>query len=895
MLWGRADEQARLDALLAAARSGASGALVLRGEPGIGKSALLDYAAERAEGMRVLRGAGIESEAELPFAGLHLLLRPVVGRLDALPAPQHRALAGAFGLGSETGGDRFMIGAAVLSLLSDAAEREPLLCLVDDAQWLDGASAEALLFAARRLDREGVVIVFAVRDYAGALDAAGIPELTLRGLDAERAAAMLAGSGLSAELRDRLIAETRGNPLALRELPAVAEGAQLGPLPLTSRVLDAFHHQVRSLPDATRTLLLIAAADDTGELPTLLRAAGALGLGIADLQPAEASGLISFDGGTLAFRHPLIRAAVYHSAPLTQRIAAHEVLAEAHDGDRRAWHRAAAATGPDERVAAELERAAGRAIERSGYAAAAAAYERAAQLSEDPDASLRRITTACEAAVRGGRLEWAMARAERADRDVTDPLIRARLIEVRATADFARGDLRRAHRLLTEGVSLVGASDPGRAVWMLLEALHAAWVSPTDRELIAATVDQFATLDLDDAHTAVAWLVRWGTAMIMERDTTGFPPLSDVLPAARATGAAAGPRGMLHLAGRAFVAGRDEDAADIAAEFAAASRSTGMIFTLPAELGFLTITQTFLGRHHDALISGTECLRIGRDTGQPLWISWASGVLAMLAAVEGNEERCRRLCADAELDGDAPRGSLAGITWARFALGLLDLGNGRIQDAFDRLHAIVTGSPRHQTAVARCVPDLVEAAVRLGRPKDAAPGVELLTAWARTVRQPWIDALLARCHALTAPDAAAEAHYQRALSLHEAKSRPFERARTELLYGEWLRRAKRKAEARVQLGAALRVFEELGSVPWAERARTELSASGASVPRAAAPAAFADLTPQELQITQLAAHGLSNRHIAAQLFLSPKTVAYHLYKAYPKLGIASRAELAALT
>jgi ATP/maltotriose-dependent transcriptional regulator MalT len=378
----------------------------------------------------------------------------------------------------------------------------------------------------------------------------------------------------------------------------------------------------------------------------------------------------------------------------------------------------------------------------------------------------------------------------------------------------------------------------------------------------------------------------------LERDTAGFPPLDGVIAKARA---AAGARGMLQIAGRAFVAGRDEEAADIAAEFVANARATGMIFALPAELGFLTITQTFLGRHHDALISGTECVRIGRDTGQPLWISWANGALAMLAAIEGDEERCRRHAADAEFDRNAPKGSLVGITWARTALGVLDLGHGRIQEAFDRLHAVVTGHPRHHTAVARCVPDLVEAAVRLGRPEDTQVALDRLSAWARTVRQPWIDALLARCRALLAHDVEAETHFRDALSLHEAKSRPFERAHTELLYGEWLRRAKRKAEARVWLGAALRTFDELGSAPWAARARTELGAAGAAVPRAAAPEVFAGLTPQELQITQLAASGLSNRDIAAQLFLSPRTVAYHLYKAYPKLGIASRAELAALT
>jgi hypothetical protein len=360
MLRGRRAEQERVDALLAAARDGISGALVVRGEPGIGKTALLEYAAQRADGMRVVRGAGIESEAELPFAGLHLLLRPAADALEALPGPQRQALAGVFGIGEAGSGDRFLIGAAVLSLLAHLAEAQPLLCLVDDAQWLDRPSAEALLFAARRVDREGVVVLFAVREHSGEFAPAGVPELRLAGLDPDSAGALLddLGAALPADQRERLITETNGNPLALRELPPLiaTQGAHLGVIPLTSRVLDAFHHQVRALPPRTRQLLLVAAADDTGDVPSLLLAAGTLGLDAADLQPAETSGLVAVTAGGLAFRHPLIRAAVYHGAPLVQRVAVHAALAEAHadDIDRRAWHMALAATGADERVAADL-------------------------------------------------------------------------------------------------------------------------------------------------------------------------------------------------------------------------------------------------------------------------------------------------------------------------------------------------------------------------------------------------------------------------------------------------------------------------------------------------------------------------------------------------------------
>jgi DNA-binding CsgD family transcriptional regulator len=902
MLRGRRAEQERIDALLAAARDGISGALVVRGEPGIGKTALLERAAQRADGVRVLRGAGIESEAELPFAGLHLLLRPAVDALEALPGPQRHALAGAFGLGEAGGGDRFLVGAAVLSLLAHLAEAQPLLCLVDDAQWLDRPSAEALLFAARRLDREGVVMLFAMREHAGAFVPAGVPELRLAGLDPESAGKLLDDLGvtLPADQRERLITETHGNPLALRELPPLIakQGAHLGVIPLTSRVLDAFHHQVRALPPASRQMLLVAAADDTGAVPVLLRAADALGLRAADLQPAEASGLVSVTAGGLAFRHPLIRAAAYHGAPLGQRVAVHAALADAHvhDADRRAWHLALAATGADERVATELERAAHRAHARGGHGAAAAAYERAAALSSDRAAAARRILLACEAGVHGGRLVWARAQAERAARDIADPVVLARLAAVRAGADFAQGELRRAHGLFTEAALRIAGDDPERAFWMLMQSLHAAWAAPTNEELIAATVDRFDApgLDPDGPLMGVAWLARWATALVLDRDPAGFPPLDTVLSRARDAGRAAGPRALIEVASRAFVAARDEECADIATALVAEARERGTVYALPGGLGLATLSQALLGRHREAWISGTEAVAIARDTGQPLWLSYAAGALAYLAAVEGDEAGCHEHAELAALDGGAPASAPSGWAWAQAGLALLDLGAGRVQDCLDRLQPMARGPSRHLAAIVRSVPTEIEAAVRLGRTADTAAPLALLTRWAVILRRPWIDALLARCHALTAPVVDAEQHFKRALTLHATASRPFEHARTALLYGEWLRRAKRKSDARVQLSAALAAFEEIGSAPWAARARVELGASGARTPQLASPPAFGGLTPQELQITRLAAQGLSNRDIAAQLILSPRTVAYHLYKAYPKLGISSRAELAPL-
>lgn len=903
MLYGRRVEQTVIDGLLEGARRGISGAAIVRGEPGIGKTALLDYAQGRADGVRLLRGVGIESEAALPFAGLHLLLRTTLDHLDALAAPQRGALAGALGL-DRASGDRFMIGAAVLSLLADVAENGPLLCLVDDAHWLDHASLEALLFAARRLDREGIVMLFAARDYPDALRSTGLPELHLRGLEAQDAAALLDETGdvLVPAAREQLIAETRGNPLALRELASVAStsGSWTGPIPLTSRLLDAFLHQVRMLPTASRSLLLLAAADDAGDLSVLLSAARELGASVADLQAAEAARLVTLADGTLAFRHPLIRAAVYHDAGLAERIAVHAALASAfaehHDVDRRAWHLAAAATGPDEEVAAALEQAAARAAARNGHAAAAASYERAGQLSPAPGTATRRFVLACEAGVSSGMLDWAKTRAQNSLHRATDSAMRARLIDVLANAEFASGALHRAHGLFITAADMIAGTDPERAFWMLMSALHAAWAAPSDLEMISEPTGRFDGLGISPTAPlhSVAWLARWATAASLAHDTSTYPPLESIIEEARTAAAFAGPRGSVEVSSFAFIAARDTLSVDVAENLVGKARTEGAIFVLPVALGHLSLAQAVLGRPREALINGTEAVRIAQDTRQPLWERYAYGALAYLAALAGDDERCHGNAKRAELDADAPVGSSGGTMWAQYALALLDLGHGRLQDAYDRLQAMLHGPMRHHSAVQRCVPDLVEAAVRLGRPDTVVDAMAHYLRWARVTAQPWVDALVARCQALLASGVQAEHNFVQALALHEKAGRPFDRGRTALLYGEWLRRERRKRDARIHLTEALHLFDDIGSTPWADRARAELAATGVGIPRVAISDEHADLTPQELQISQLAAQGLSNRDIAARLFLSPRTVAYHLYKAYPKLGVSSRGELAAL-
>ncbi|SEG89044.1 regulatory protein, luxR family [Nonomuraea solani] len=894
-LYGRKAEADAIAELLARARAGASSSLVLRGEPGIGKTALLDHAAALAGDMRLVRGTGVEFEAELPFSGLQLLLRPALGSLAALPGPQRAALEAAFGLGPAAGSEPMLVGLAVLSLLAEFADEAGLLCVVDDAQWLDRASREALLFAARRLHAEGVVMIFAARDGEGSFPAPGLPESRLSGLAPEAAAALLDRHPLAPAVRYRVLAEAGGNPLALLELPVAvaAEGAGAfapGALPLTGRLQLAFHGQVSRMPETCQSLLLVAAADETGELDVILRAAAALGASVEDLSPAERAGLVlrgDADGTSIRFRHPLIRAAVYQRAPLGQRLAAHCALAAAlgspGHADRRAWHLAAAATGPDEEAAAALERTAVRARERSGHEAAAAAYERAARLSVEPAARARREALAAEAALEAGDLDRARSFGSRAARQPDeDPATNARVAQVRALADFWQGAYPAAHRLLLDGAGLVRDTDPGQAAVLLIQAVHTSWYLG-ERQL-AATLGLLAELPLDDAHP----LAPVGPYLVhLDRSRSERPPpLGDTLAAVRRRGRAPD-QALMILCGAALALGQDADAYELAAELAAEHRARGGAGRLPTVLFFMAEGEVFTGRHLDALATATEASKLARDTGQRQWVSQFSSVLAHLDAAKGEEAACRRHAEEGLAGATAP-----GAPWAHWSLGLLDLGLGRAEAALARFERLTREPMRHHICATRSTPDLVESAVRVGAPERAAEPLARFERWAGSVRQPWAEALVLRCRGLLAADDQAEALYRAALDLHDQDGRPLEYARTALLYGEWLRRARRKAEARGPLHAALEVFDRLGMRPWAERTRGELTATGAQdqAPKPAEGVA-ADLTPQELQIARLAAQGLSNRDIAAQLFLSHRTVGYHLYKAYPKLGVASRSEL----
>ncbi|WP_030272691.1 AAA family ATPase [Streptomyces sp. NRRL B-24484] len=889
MLYGRAGEQAQVRALLDAARGGRSGALVLRGEPGIGKTALLDAAARDAGDFRIVRAAGIEYEAELPFAGLHLLLAPALDRLDALPGPQRRALQGAFGLADTDPGDRLLLGLAAQHLLAELAAEQPLLCLVDDAQWLDQASAGALLVAARRLREEGVVLLFAARDGEGAFPAGGLPELRpapLGRADAER----LLPAALDPAVRRRVLAEAHGNPLALTELPAALGTDQpAGPLPLPGRLQLAFHGRLTRLPAATQTLLLVAATEETGDPATVLAAAAALGAGPADLPPAEQDGLVRAGDTRIAFHHPLLRAAVLQRAPLDQRLAVHRALAGALDGDRRTWHLALAATGPDAALADALEEAAHRAEARGGHAGAAAAHERAARLTADPDGRTRRLVLAAEAAADAGETDRAEQLAVRARSRTADPLALALIDHLRATAAFLRGDHPAAFRLLLDAAA--GDIAAPHAARMLFQACHAAWyLGETE---LGAFADRLAALDLppEDPAAPIADYLLAGTLPLLGRPAQAPPDAAGAVDRARRAGADV-VRDFTQLSGITLVLGRDEETHRVTADLIDEARRAGAVGALPTLLFFHAEAQLFHGRHRDAEVTAAEGLSLARDTGQHQWTSQLAALLALLAALAGDADRCTAHVAEA-LAGSGPARP-AGRAWTQWALGLLDLGEGRAAEALDRLAELTGGPQRHHVSGTRAVPDLVEAAVRLGRPEQAEEPYRRFARWTEACDRPWARALLLRCQALLGPDELAEDAYLAALDLHRTAERPFEQARTALLYGEWLRRTRRRTDARPQLRAALEAFDLLGARPWAERARTELTATGVGAPAAPAAGPLAGLTPQELQIVRLAGQGLTNRDIAAQLFLSPRTVGHHLYKAYPKLGITSRQDLADL-
>ncbi|TDB79821.1 LuxR family transcriptional regulator [Micromonospora sp. KC721] len=894
MLHGRAAEIAAIDRLLKGARGGASGALLLRGEAGIGKTALLDHAVGAAADLRVIRGAGIETERQLPFAGLHLLLKSTVERIDGLPDGQARALRAALGLADPAEGDRFLVGMGVLTLLADLAEERPVLCVVDDAHWLDHASADALLFAARRLEAEGVVMLFAAREvHAPAFPAPGVPELTLTGLPPEASALLLAeeAADLPAQVREQILHEAEGNPLALLELPSAQREGQLAAEPygmratsMFSRIQQTFADRIASLPEATQTLLLVAAAAD-GDPASVFAAAKLLGADVADLEPAERQRLLGMAGDRLVFRHPLIRTAAYRGATVSGRLAAHRALADVLDGDRRAWHLAEATTGPDERVAAELERSAESARRRGGDAAVAAAYERAAKISVDQRKRGRRLAAAAKAASDAGQHERAAGLAHDATDLVADPLTTAEMARISAGLADERSSATSARQLLAEAADAVAERAPDLATGLLFAAIETAW-SAGDFPAVRTVADQARRLRLPDAARIEAVAVHIGALTAAEGGAADAARAIRLLLDRDLTGDPTGLRTDAKIAWWEILLGDYAAAHRRAVALERESRAQGAIGVLPRALMLLARTQLWLGAHQDARISANEGARIAEDIGHSRELVFHWALLAHLCAIEGNEAECGRFASDMAAHGAAPSHSRATAITA-----LLDLGMGRHEAALEKLLPVAESTNRLVTV--HSLPDLVEAAVRAGQPELGRRAAGQYADWADHIAHPWARAIAARCQALLD---GAEQTWIRAVDLHHHDADPpFERARTQLLYGEWLRRQHRRTEARTMLRAALQTFERLGAEPWAARSGAELRATGESRPSRIEDAdALARLTAQELQVVLLAAKGSSNRDIGTQLFLSPRTVGYHLYNAYPKLGVSSRGELAAV-
>jgi DNA-binding CsgD family transcriptional regulator len=906
MLVGRDAERARIGALLEAARASRSGALVVRGEPGIGKTALLEDAREQATDMQLLTARGVETETNLPFAGLHQLTRSALHLIGRLPPPQADGLRGALGLADTGRADRFLVSVACLTLLSELAEGGPVLCLVDDAQWLDAPSSDALLFVARRLGAEGIAMLFAARETEVVhFEAPGLPAVELGPLDVRSATELVAryaSGAIAPSVQDVLVEQSGGNALALLELPASLSTAQLAgeeplpeTLPLTRDVQRLFLERVGRLPEPTQRLLLVIAADGSERLSTILRAAETLGVPEEALAAAELSGVVSVSGGSLEVRHPLVRSAVYQRAPSIERRAVHMALAESLDGelerDQRAWHLAAAAPGPDAQAADELAAAAERASDRSGHAAAATTFERAAQLSVDDASKGLRLVAAATAAWDAGQPNRALGLLREASPVVADPWTRAQLEHVRGVVQFRCGGLLEAFDILVDGSDVAAPLDLRKALEMLFDAANAA-ATAGDYERVAESGHRATTLPpTGDEVDAVLIKLLIGIGSLQKGESAGELPL--VLDAIACGDEFDEPRWLIWASGGAQFVGDRALAAEFLRRAISSARTSGKRDRLAAALMSFVLDGLIQGRH-SVLGEASEGLTLTREAGFENLSTLFLATHAWFAAVRGQREVCRTYAAEA---GERARSSGAGLGAAlsNWALSIADLTAGQPAEAAARLDALraAPAGSGHPYIALLATPDLVEACVRAGERARAETAIAALEGFAEPDGPGWARALAARCRALLARGEEAEREFEHALGLHMEADRPFDRARTSLLYGEFLRRERRRIDARAQLRAALEVFEQLGAAAWTHRARVELRASGESA-RTRDPSTIDELTPQELQIARFVAEGLSNKEVAAQLFLSPRTIEYHLRHVFTKLGITSRTQLARL-
>jgi DNA-binding CsgD family transcriptional regulator len=900
-LHGRSSECGLLDRLLTAGEAGQSQILVLRGESGIGKTALLDYVGQRATGWRVLRAGGAESEMELAFAGLHQLCAPMMDRLDRLSAPQHDALATAFGLSPGSPPDRFLVGLATLSLLSEAAADQPMVCLIDDAQWLDQVSAQTLAFVARRLQAERVVLVFAVRDTPSTQALAGLPEVALSGLR-DRDARVLLDTAVTGRLdervRDRIVAETRGNPLALLELPRGFTPAELaggfgllGADALPGWIEESYRRQLTPLDAATRQLLLVAAAEPVGDPLLVWRAARELGID-GTVGAASATGLVEF-GARVAFRHPLVRSAIYRAASPSERWRTHRALAEVTDPeadpDRRAWHAAQAAAEPDEDVAAMLERSAARAQARGGMAAAAAFLDLATGLTPEPARRAGRALSAAKTKYQAGIADAALNLLSLAESGPLDELQRAQADLLHAEISFALDGSGDAAPLLLNAARRLEPLDVRSARDTYLEAFAAAQfagqlareggvrsVAVASRAAPPATATaNAADLLLDglavrftDGYTAGAPLLKRALAAFCDQDASAEEGLRWIwLPCLSAVDL-----------------WDDETGATLAARNVKLARDTGALAVLPLALTSRIAFHIFSAELGEAAALLEEFNVVTEATGNRVT---PYGAL-LLAAWRGDGERAQTLI-DGTVNEVARRGEGMVLTVSAWAKALLFNGLCRYDDALSAAEA-AAHHPEDLCFSNWSLAELVEAAVRSGRPERAEDAFERLTELTQASGTNWALGTQAAARALLNDGPEAEDSYLEAIDRLGRTRIRGALARAHLIYGEWLRRENRRADARQQLRTAHDMLSSIGAGAFTERARRELEATGETV-RKRRPQKRADLTTQEAQIARLAGDGLTNPEIAAMLFLSTHTVEWHLRKVFTKLGISSRKQL----
>jgi DNA-binding CsgD family transcriptional regulator len=900
-LGGRQAECELLDGLVAAVRAGESRVLVLRGDPGMGKTALLEYLAGRAEGCRVVRAVGVQTEMELAFATVHQLCAPLLGGLDGLPGPQREALATAFGMSAGPPPDRFLVGLAVLSLLSDATAERPLLCLVDDQQWTDHASAQVLAFVARRLGAESVGLVFAARVPGGELS--GLPELTLAGLREADARVLLDAAltvPIAAQVRDQIVAETRGNPLALLELPRSLTPAQLaggfglaGAVLLSGSLEDGFRRRVTALPDETRRLLLLAAADPSGDAALVWRAAGRLGIGAEAADPAAGAGLAEF-GVRVRFRHPLVRSAVYRPAPDQDRRLAHGALADSIDPeldpDRRAWHRAMAAAGPDENIAAELERSADRARARGGLAAAAAFLERAVMLTLDPAQRAGRALAAARIKAQAGEFSTALDLLATAE---AGPLTEFQ----HAHADLLRGQvaffanrgsdappllLRAAKRLESIDADLSRATYLDSLAAALLAGRLAgpgAGVRETARAVAAAPQPLRALRAPDLLLDGLA-------AHCTEGYAAGLPILREALAAFGPGVSADEDLRWLWLACVAAMHVWDDESWELlSARFIRLARGAGSLSELPFAINARAYMLLFAGELAAAVALADEVQAVAEVTGT----SRALYARVGLAALRGDDSAALAMI-QATTRAATRRGEGIITTIAGWAEAILCNGRGRYPQA-ETAALQAAGYDGDLGTSNWAMAELIEAAARNGDSDTAAGALARLAEMTSASGTDWALGIEARCRALLSEGEAADRLYRESIErLASTRLRP-DLARAHLLYGEWLRRERRRTEARGQLRTAHGMFEAMGMEAFADRAGRELRATGETARKRTAAAGNAELTAHEAQIARLARDGLTNPEIGARLFLSPRTVQYHLGNVFAKLGISSRRQL----